>query len=111
MPAIANAEPRGYKEACGRRLRIAREALSYSNRSAFVRLLTGDDGASEDFDRLLAKLEKWEDGSVLVRPWFVDHLKDLFGITHCYIFSGDKSSLQPEFAVKISRLEQIEQAA
>lgn len=105
MGNFAHDSPPDYIRQCGQRLEMARVALGYSNRSAFVRLLAGETVDEADLKRRLNQLEKWERGTALVRPWFVDRLKRIFGVTQDYIYSNDKSGLRSDLALKIEELE------
>ena len=95
-----------YKAECGRRLIVAREALGYPKRAAFVRAVFGN-ADPEQFKRDEDNVRTWENGTALVPAEFVDrYLKKVFGISQDYIFSGDFSTMRPDLSLKIQHLEE-----
>jgi DNA-binding transcriptional regulator YiaG len=84
-------ERSNYALECGTRLRKTREALG----SRVLRRFAENTGVPED------SLQKWEKGGVLVPPWYVARLKDLFGISHDWIYSGDASKMAYDLTTKL----------
>lgn len=82
-----------YAIECGARLRRTRAALNprFRVRTRFADH-TGIDANN---------LAKWEYGDALVPPYYVQRLRDLFGVNHDWIYGGDASSLRHDLAVKL----------
>jgi len=72
-----------FRVACGARLRRVRNALGFPIRRAFAKALQVDENT----------LQKWENGAALVPPAFTQRLKELWQISHDYIYGGDPSGL------------------
>lgn len=86
MAKAAGKDP--YAVEVGQRLRLAREALDYR----VMRRFAENTGIDED------NLSNWERGVSLVPPSYVQRLKELFGITHEWIFGGDASTMRHDLA-------------
>lgn len=86
MAKAAEKDP--YAIEVGKRLRQARMALDYRVLRAFAE----NTGTDED------NLGNWERGVSLVPPPYVQRLKELFGITHEWIFGGDASTMRHDLA-------------
>ena len=89
---------------CGRRLILMRTALGYPTRAKFVRAVFGDDDPAQ-FKRDEDNVRKWEVDGTLVPAEFVNIIKELFGVSHDYIYAGDSSAMRPELSVEVQRLE------
>jgi hypothetical protein len=76
---------------CGRRLRSARFALGYSVLARFAE----NTGTNED------NLSNWERGISLVPADYVQRLKEVFGVSHDWIYGEDASCMKPELAMQI----------
>jgi transcriptional regulator with XRE-family HTH domain len=87
-----------YKIACGARLRKTRIALGYTSVRKFARIMS----EAED------NLGKWERGVAQVPPAFIGKMKELFGVTHDWIYDGDASGIRHELAIKLLRPEDEE---
>lgn len=91
-PMAEASDPKGEY---GARLRQAREALGWN-----IRRLAQLTDISED------SLSNWERGVAGVPPWYVSKLKEKFGITHDWIYHGDRRSLPFEIAIKLEAEEE-----
>lgn len=80
-----------YNIACGSRLRKTREALDFPK----LRRFAENTGIAE------SNLTKWENGYALVPPHYTQRLKEVFGVTHDWIYGGDASSLRHDLAIKL----------
>lgn len=88
----ANRKP--YDVLCGRRLRQARFALGYDKRGD-LRRFAKNTGVPE------SNYNNWELGNALVRPDYVQKLKEVFGVTHDWIYGGDSSQMTRDMQVSL----------
>ena len=79
------------KVEAGKRLRQIRVALGYAS----IRRFAENTGVTED------NLSNWERGISLVPAYYVQKLKELFGVTHDFIYGSDAASLKHELAMKV----------
>lgn len=80
-----------YNVACGQRLRQTRTALGYP----VMRHFADNTGVSE------GNLHNWEMGVSLVPPRYIEKLRQLFGITHDWIYGGEAGGLRHDLAIKL----------
>lgn len=80
-----------FKSECGQRLRQTRIALDYP----VLRHFAENTGVTE------GNLHNWEMGVSLVPPRYVQKLRELFGISHDWIYGGDATGLKYEIAIKL----------
>jgi len=86
MPKIDERDPHAIE--VGLRLRAAREALGYK----VLRRFAENTGVDED------NLSNWERGVSMVPVSYVQRLKEVFGVTHDWIFGGDASTMRHDLA-------------
>lgn len=75
----------------GSRLRAIRRALGYERINRFAE----NTGTDED------NLSNWERGVSVVPQWYVQRLKELFGVTHDWIYGGDASTLRQDLSLAL----------
>lgn len=80
-----------HKAEVGDRLRVTRIALGYAS----LRRFAENTGTDED------NLGNWERGVSLVPTWYVQKLKELFGVDHNWIYGADAARLPFELAQKL----------
>lgn len=90
--------PDDYKNEVGQRLRRTRIALGVRN----LRRFAENTGVDED------NLSNWERGVALVPAWYIQRLKENFGVTHDWIFGGDPAGLRFELAQKLLTIDKRE---
>jgi DNA-binding transcriptional regulator YiaG len=77
--------------AAGERLKATRIALGHPNRRRFAQLMDVPD----------SNLAKWEYGAAMVPPGVVSKLKKVYGVSHDWIYDGERKSLPYELALKL----------
>lgn len=86
-----NSERDPFAVESGERLRRARIAAGYTNMRRFAE----NTGTDED------NLGNWELGRAVVPAWYIQRLKEVFGITHDWVYGGDLSSLRGQLLEKL----------
>lgn len=82
-----------YHIECGERLRRTRYALDYGYRK--LRRFAQLTGTNED------NLSNWERGEHMVPQWYIQNLKEIYGISHDWIYGNDASCMKADLALKI----------
>lgn len=86
---MSNKSP--FKIACGARLRRARLAVKVKSQKRLADLT----GESEH------NISKWESGGALIPPHYVQKLRELYGITHDWIYANEAGSLSHDLRLSI----------
>lgn len=90
--ASATRDPYAIK--CGHRLRIVRLALGHPVLRRFAEIT----GEHEN------NLSAWENGKRIVPTSYIQKLRELFGVSHDWIYGGDPSTMRADLSLEVNRM-------